>query len=562
MRNTKILFTSLLFLAMGALSCSNEVDEAIVDKNILAQINNYSIDEVHFENAFKEYYYRTGRSISPNPSTKLSVLNAKFDNYVLATYAEDLNLDQTEEAYQKRGEIERRVLNEEYLNQVVLSDISVSDNELNEYFVRFNTTLRASHLFAHDLESANKLHERLIKGESFEHLAKEVFQTPYLANNGGDIGRFTTDEMDIAFEEAAFSLNVGGISKPVPTAQGYSIIKLTDRFTKPILTKTEFANKKDQIESYVYKKKKELATREHLYNFRDELVIHGEVFEKLWDQMNKNYSSAISKDPEFITNLSSDKELASFQGFSFTLDNFATEYRFTPLSQINAIEGEEGFRNFVIGTALRAYLLNSAKETDLDQQELIQESINETFYIFLAQQAVEKLRSSISNSDSELYATYQENRERFYKPMEVSMSRIVVGTNEKAKQVVEKYNSGAEFSKLVEEYTIINEDLLTEGKLGFESIKNYGSDAPKLAKLEIGKISEISNYQTDQYTIYKMNDKIDGRPLTFEEAKKSVDAFLTNKKLRVLKKNTIKDVKKKHNALIDIEKLNEVTIQI
>lgn len=55
----------------------------------------------------------------------------------------------------------------------------------------------------------------MLAGESFEALAEEVFTNPYLANNGGDIGEFTVDEMDIAFENAAFALNVGDVSAPV-----------------------------------------------------------------------------------------------------------------------------------------------------------------------------------------------------------------------------------------------------------------------------------------------------------------------------------------------------------
>ena len=171
-----ILFFCLAGFMLVALSCEEKIND-----DVLAQINDHSITEVHFENAFKEYYLRTGRAISANPSTKLSVLNAKFDNYVLATYAEDKGLDKSEKAFQKRGEIERRVLNEEYLNQVILKDIQVTEKELNQYFIRFNTTLEASHLFAHDLESANVLYERLKSGESFEKLAQEVFQTPYLS---------------------------------------------------------------------------------------------------------------------------------------------------------------------------------------------------------------------------------------------------------------------------------------------------------------------------------------------------------------------------------------------
>ena len=59
-----------------------------------------------------------------------------------------------------------------------------------------------------------------------------------------------------------------------------------------------------------------------------------------------------------------------------------------------------------------------------------------------------------------------------------------------------------------------------------------------------------------------MNGRIEGRPYTFDEAKESVHAFLMDQKLNDLKEKTIQDVKEKHNALIDIEKLNKVTIQI
>lgn len=557
MFSRKLLLTGLLFLITGFVSCTKKIDE-----NVLAQIKDYSIDQVHFENAFKEYYYRTGRAIRPSNSTKLTILNAKFNNYVLATYAEDLELDKTEEAVQKREEIRRKVLNDEFLDQIILSDIQVNDQELTEYFIRFNTTLKASHLYAPDLKSAKNLSQRIKNGESFENLAKEVFQTAYLANNGGDIGRFTTDEMDIAFEEAAFEMRVGEISDPVPTAQGFSIIKLTDRFTKPILTKTEFANKKDQIESYVYNKKRELKTRQHLYDFAKELNINEEAFDWLWNYMNENYSEAISKSPEFLTNLSRDNNLASNNNFEFSLNDFADEYRFTPLSQINDIEGKEGFRAFIKGTALRSYLLKGAIKAGIHKQPLVQESIQETYLIFLAGKATEFLKETIKNTDAELKQTYIENKELFYKPLQVNLSRIVVDSESKAREVVEKFALGYDFIELVREYTILNEDLMTDGELGFETLHKYGSNGPDIAKIKIGELSKPINYMGNEYTVYKMNERDEARSLSFEEARESVDKFLTKKKLELLKASTIEDVKNEHNALIDIEKLNQFTIQI
>ena len=50
--------------------------------------------------------------------------------------------------------------------------------------------------------------------------------------------------------------------------------------------------------------------------------------------------------------------------------------------------------------------------------------------------------------------------------------------------------------------------------------------------------------------------------MNFEEARDQVNNFLTTRKLKSLRASTIEDVKKKHNAVIDTQKLKELTIQI
>lgn len=65
-------------------------------------------------------------------------------------------------------------------------------------------------------------------GTDFAKLAKQYSQDPGSAANGGDLGYFGKGKMVPAFEEAAFALKVGQISKPVRTVYGYHIIKVTD----------------------------------------------------------------------------------------------------------------------------------------------------------------------------------------------------------------------------------------------------------------------------------------------------------------------------------------------
>ena len=59
-----------------------------------------------------------------------------------------------------------------------------------------------------------------------------------------------------------------------------------------------------------------------------------------------------------------------------------------------------------------------------------------------------------------------------------------------------------------------------------------------------------------------MIDREESREMTFSEAEENVREFLIEKKLKLLRTETIEEVKLKHNAVIDIAKLNALTIQI
>lgn len=66
--------------------------------------------------------------------------------------------------------------------------------------------------------------ERLIKGEKFSKIAKEVSICPS-KKRGGDLGFFSRGKMVKEFEKTAFSLHKGQISPIIKTKFGYHIIK-------------------------------------------------------------------------------------------------------------------------------------------------------------------------------------------------------------------------------------------------------------------------------------------------------------------------------------------------
>lgn len=554
-------FRHIVLLLFITISCDWE-NTSVIDDNILAQIDDYSISVLHFENAFKEIYFRTGQVLTPTEPSRKAILDSEFNTYVMAVYSMDLELDKKPEAVYMRSTIEKRVLTEEYFEQVIVADLEVSNEDLRDYFVRFNSSLRASHIYANTRERADEYYSRLQTGESFDDLAKEAFSNPYMAQNGGDIGRFTTDELDIAFENQAFSMAIGEISAPIQTAQGFSIIKLTDRVTRPLITEYEFNQNKERLSSYVRNKKEELAQRNHLENFNSSVIFDHEIFDKLYSLISNNYEQLLNKNPEFITQLDINANVLKYESFVFSSKQLQEELLSSTLAMLNTIQDEYTFRNFLVGVAYRSFMVNEALRLGIDKQKEVKSSIEETYLHYLEELATQELASSIHNTEEELYAFYLDKKNDFYQSAEIRVQRLALMGEETANKIHKELSSGADFNTYVIEYTLINDDLFTKGDLGFIPVDDFGFNSDEVSSIEIGGLTEPILYTANEYHIYKILDKKEARKLTFDEARQRIDDFLLREKLQQKRTETIYAVKEKHNAVVDLEKLNALTIKI
>ncbi len=136
-------------------------------------------------------------------------------------------------------------------------DEEATERLIKEAWERSKEDLRASHILVRvdkeaipadtmaAFQKAMKIWERLSNGEPFANVAAEMSEDPsardrdagdrIIRGNRGDLGYFTVFDMIYPFENAAYSLKINQISKPVRTEFGYHLILLTDR--KPALGK-------------------------------------------------------------------------------------------------------------------------------------------------------------------------------------------------------------------------------------------------------------------------------------------------------------------------------------
>ena len=85
----------------------------------------------------------------------------------------------------------------------------------------------ASHILVKTEAEANVVLYDVNHGKSFEEVAQQKSLCPS-GKRGGNLGWFGRGQMVREFEDAAFALQKGQVSRPVKTEFGWHIIKVND----------------------------------------------------------------------------------------------------------------------------------------------------------------------------------------------------------------------------------------------------------------------------------------------------------------------------------------------
>ena len=200
------------------------------ETDVLATLNGESL----LVKDFKRIYEKNLNAIDNKEAKDVKKNLDLFINFKLKVKeAFQLNLD-TMVSYKR--EIET------YKNQLIapyLSDKSHFNSLVEEAYQRTKTEIRASHILVRfpknytssdTLKYYNKILEirnRIIAGEDFETVAREMSEDPSAQYNGGDLGFFSAFKMLYNFEDIAYKTPFGKVSQPFKTRYGYHIVKNT-----------------------------------------------------------------------------------------------------------------------------------------------------------------------------------------------------------------------------------------------------------------------------------------------------------------------------------------------
>lgn len=170
-----------------------------------------------------------------------------------------------------------------YIDKALIKEVKISDDEIKKEYDRDpkkfeqKESVNARHILIKVDQNApkeaqqaaerkiNEIYKKVVdEKKNFGEIARTDSQCPSAAQ-GGDLGSFGRGMMVPEFEDVAFSLPIGEISKPFRTQFGYHIVKVEQHTPA---TPGDLTTAKPAIEEQLLAKKREAIVEEKLADLR------------------------------------------------------------------------------------------------------------------------------------------------------------------------------------------------------------------------------------------------------------------------------------------------------
>jgi parvulin-like peptidyl-prolyl isomerase len=145
----------------------------------------------------------------------------------------------------------KELLVRRYLNRLLEKEVKVTDSEIETYynenkdnFTHGDDEIRALHILVATKPEADDVRERLMRGEDFVELAKEV-SLDYERNKRIELDFFSKNDVVQEIAALIFSFRVGNITQPITSDFGWHIFKILEK--RPKGFQKDLAEVRDKI---------------------------------------------------------------------------------------------------------------------------------------------------------------------------------------------------------------------------------------------------------------------------------------------------------------------------
>jgi len=354
-------------------------------------------------------------------------------------------------------------------------------------------------------------------GANWDSLAKQTFTDSTLRKNGGYLGYFTWGDMDPAFEDTAYNMKIGEISSPVKTAEGYSIIKLVDRKSDPLLTEYNFLTKRANIIRTLKMMKKRPAEEKYINKIFDKNKL------KFYDgnlRILLNVVTSINS-KKIEQKFSLNKVCAVYGDKQFTDQQIFRKIEMIPSFPWKKITSIGDLKAAIKGFLIQDKLYQIALEKGYNKVEAVKKAYQDFVMNTFLQYKMNEIAYNTVIPDSVLKAYYKTNIDQFSGPRKMNVQEIIVKNKRLAYKIISLINKEKNFGLLAEKYSLRKWSAQNKGIIGLSPFSKFGNLKNSFWKAKINKIIgpiKIENY----FGIFKVLKKIKRKPIDFENIKSLV----------------------------------------
>jgi len=222
-------------VALSAFVLGAGIGLAHAEDKVVATVNGHAISEADLALADAEIGNELGNL--PETMRRRVLVEFMIENQLFAEAAEAAQLGSGPDFDKRMAFWRQRALRDAYFDKSVKASIGEdAARAIYEDKVKQLTPeeeVQARHILVASEAEATKIAGRVAAGEDFAQLAKENSGDAGSKEQGGMLGYFGRGQMVPPFEEAAFALKKGELSKPVQSQFGWHVIKVEDRRQKP-----------------------------------------------------------------------------------------------------------------------------------------------------------------------------------------------------------------------------------------------------------------------------------------------------------------------------------------
>jgi parvulin-like peptidyl-prolyl isomerase len=524
----------------------------------VAAVGNDKISLGEFSDRYEDYLIATG--VEDNIRARYAILNNMINEILLREYDNNSKIYSNPEYKKEIAWAWKETVLAFFKDREIYAKISVTDKELRTAYMRSKVKLAVRHLYAPTKKEADNLYKLVKMGVSFNTLAKEVFTDTTLKNNGGYLGYITWGQTDPNFENAAYSLRVGEVSKPVKTAQGYSIIKVEKRIEDPFITENEFVNMKHKLTRGIAIDKKQPYEEAYIKKMFDTSKVH----------FNKHALQAILDDLQEMGAVPVEandhahhiySNCVQYKNKVYSQREIEGKILEVPEYDRNLLTTTEKLKYAVIGLLIQDEFLQIAKDKGYDTSSYVTDTFDKLANNIYLKYKRNEVTDLVPVSDSEITAYYKYNIASYTNENEMNVQEIVVDNDSLASRLKKKIDSGEDFGLLASRYSLRKWSAKNNGMMGLSPVSKFGNLKDTLWNSRPGAV--IGPVQFDKYYgLFRVLEKQDGRPTNINVVRDQIVKEIRNEKGFPYMKKRIEALSKKTTVKVNDDLIKNYTLNV